>query len=246
MFDLLNELNLTQEQFDNFKYYDKIKCNCFKCNKSFERNKKLLLRHSKTNTSTHIYCSKICNFSQRCRKGKIIKCKTCGKEHYKPPFQIKKKPNYFCSRSCSSIYRWRNHIKNELKCKCCNKILTNKNRYLFCNSCFILNRRDKIINMTLKEFQNEESVKGKHPSWINTNVRNLCRSLNSNLANNSCQSCGYSKHIEFAHIKAISRFDLDTPIKVVNSSNNILILCPNCHWEFDNGLLKLENIKPRT
>ena len=50
-----------------------------------------------------------------------------------------------------------------------------------------------------------------------------------------CMKCPYDKHIEVAHIKAIKDFPLDTPINIVNAEENILLLCPNCHWEFDHG-----------
>jgi hypothetical protein len=52
-----------------------------------------------------------------------------------------------------------------------------------------------------------------------------------------CSKCGYSKHLEICHIKPIQDFDEDTPIAVINSLDNLVALCPNCHWEFDNGLL---------
>lgn len=47
-------------------------------------------------------------------------------------------------------------------------------------------------------------------------------------------SCGYDKHIDIAHNKSVSEFGNDTPIKVINDVSNLLGLCPNCHWEFDN------------
>lgn len=56
-----------------------------------------------------------------------------------------------------------------------------------------------------------------------------------------CQ-CGYDKHVEVCHIKAIRDFDLKTKIKDINSKENLVLLCPNCHWEFDNGLLTLKNV----
>ena len=28
----------------------------------------------------------------------------------------------------------------------------------------------------------------------------------------------------------------------VNNENNLLALCPNCHWELDNGKLRVEQI----
>jgi hypothetical protein len=42
------------------------------------------------------------------------------------------------------------------------------------------------------------------------------------------------KHVEICHRKAISEFPKDTLIIEVNNRNNVLFLCPNCHWEFDN------------
>lgn len=48
-------------------------------------------------------------------------------------------------------------------------------------------------------------------------------------------SCGYDKHVEVCHIKPISEYDLDIKVSEINHKSNIHILCPNCHWEFDNG-----------
>lgn len=49
-----------------------------------------------------------------------------------------------------------------------------------------------------------------------------------------CEKCGYDKHVEVCHIKPIHSFDLETSLEVINDKNNLIILCPNCHWEFDN------------
>lgn len=54
-----------------------------------------------------------------------------------------------------------------------------------------------------------------------------------------CAICGYSKHVEVAHIKAVSEFDNDATIKEINSVDNLIGLCPNHHWEYDHGILKL-------
>ena len=54
-----------------------------------------------------------------------------------------------------------------------------------------------------------------------------------------CAICGYSKHVEVAHIKAVSEFDDDATIKEINSLSNLIGLCPNHHWEYDNGILKI-------
>ena len=52
--------------------------------------------------------------------------------------------------------------------------------------------------------------------------------------------CGYSKHYEVAHIKAVADFDDNDLISEINSENNLIALCPNHHWEYDNGLLKID------
>ena len=54
-----------------------------------------------------------------------------------------------------------------------------------------------------------------------------------------CAICGYNKHVEVAHIKAVSEFDNNTTIREINSIDNLIGLCPNHHWEYDNGILNL-------
>ena len=54
-----------------------------------------------------------------------------------------------------------------------------------------------------------------------------------------CKVCGYDKHVEIAHIKAVSEFSNETPIGEINSIDNLIALCPNHHWEYDNGILKI-------
>ena len=52
-----------------------------------------------------------------------------------------------------------------------------------------------------------------------------------------CAVCGYDKHVEIAHIKAVSEFDDSALLTEINNSDNLIALCPNHHWEFDNGIL---------
>jgi|APGre2960657373_1045057.scaffolds.fasta_scaffold21147_2 5-methylcytosine-specific restriction endonuclease McrA len=56
-----------------------------------------------------------------------------------------------------------------------------------------------------------------------------------------CKICGYDKHVELCHIKSIKSFPDDALLEDMNSEKNIVPLCPNCHWEFDHGILKLKN-----
>ena len=53
-----------------------------------------------------------------------------------------------------------------------------------------------------------------------------------------CIECGYKLHVDVCHKKPISQFSINTKLKIVNSKKNLMYLCKNHHWEFDN------NVKP--
>lgn len=53
----------------------------------------------------------------------------------------------------------------------------------------------------------------------------------------ACKVCGYTNYVEVCHIKSIADFSSESLIKEVNDINNLTYLCPNHHWELDNGLL---------
>ena len=57
-----------------------------------------------------------------------------------------------------------------------------------------------------------------------------------------CLICGYDKHFEVAHIKAVSSFDDESKIKDINNIENLVALCPNHHWEYDNSDLTIEEL----
>lgn len=54
-----------------------------------------------------------------------------------------------------------------------------------------------------------------------------------------CMVCGYDKHYEVCHIKGVAEFDNTVTIEEINNIDNLIALCRNCHWEYDNGLLEL-------
>jgi hypothetical protein len=59
----------------------------------------------------------------------------------------------------------------------------------------------------------------------------------------ACYNCGYKAHIEVCHIKPVSQFDNDATLEDINNPNNLIGLCPNCHWEFDHGILLYDTIR---
>lgn len=155
----------------------------------------------------------------------IVSCFNCGKTFQKANNQIKRSPNHFCSRSCAAnvnnkIYKKRKRTK---KCKCGELILSDRKK---CVNCIEnLNKDRKLCEITYKKL---------HRSSAYALVRSMARTFAKKMGWISCCKCGYDKHIEIAHIKPISSFLPDDKISEINSINNLLPLCPNCHWEFDN------------
>ena len=144
-----------------------------------------------------------------------MQCLECKKETDNPKF---------CSRRCFSIYYNKlkpRRIKTK-RCKICGELIYS--RHVYCSNC-----RDTGKDITLKD----AIYKHLHKSSAFALVRSRARYTYRN--KKTCEVCGYSKHVEVCHIKPISEFDESTLLSVINSESNIKILCPNCHWEFDNS-----------
>jgi len=174
-------------------------------------------------------------------------CKSCGKMFNKLENQVVKHPNHFCSRSCSAKFNNKGKQRNPPKVRVCQKcakefvstISTNNRSRTLCSGCYksYADRREFLKSRKLSYYHDLKSVKGKHPSWKNSHIRILNRIWNANLLEQPCSSCGYSKHVELAHIKPISSFSDTATLGEVNAPENNRVLCPNCHWEFDHNLL---------
>lgn len=52
-----------------------------------------------------------------------------------------------------------------------------------------------------------------------------------------CRACGYNRHVEIAHQRAVSEFSDTSTINEINAIDNLMALCPNHHWEQEHGLL---------
>lgn len=142
-------------------------------------------------------------------------CKNCQKETKNPSF---------CSSSCSSSYNNRKinrKIKKARVCKKCESPIE-RNRAVFCNECL------SPPDMTLLEAMYHKHHKSSAFALVRTRARALFKDKPK-----VCTYCGYNKHVEICHIKAIKDFPLDTLISEVNHPDNLISLCPNCHWEFD-------------
>lgn len=162
-------------------------------------------------------------------------CLLCGKETSNPKF---------CSKSCSAKSNNRTpKRKLSRTCSKCSNLIRNW-RSTLCEEHFQneqMNKSDFIKNLTIADYSNRDSVKHLHKSSQFAHIRGLNRTWNKELTKLPCKICGYSKHVELAHIKAISSFPETAKLSEVNSKDNVVQLCPNCHWEFDNNLLELPN-----
>lgn len=156
---------------------------------------------------------------------KIIKCNNCGSETTNPRF---------CSRSCAAIATNKEAPKRKITKQCakCETPVRNY-RSTLCEHHF-KEYQLRFKDCTVGEYREKKSVKGKDSSWSNSHIRLFAKSWHKDMANLPCAKCGYEKHVELAHIKSVSSFEDSALVSEVNARENIIQLCPNCHWEFDN------------
>ena len=154
----------------------------------------------------------------------ITVCPVCGRETRNPKF---------CSRSCAA------KVNNVLvpkrrpggRCSVCRCPVPRRNKYC---------PRHR-PNNALDRSQPIGAVAdgSDHPACRHARLRQDARRQYLKAFPYRCINCGYAKHIQVSHKRALTSFPLDTPNSVVNSLDNLAGLCPNCHWELDHGLLQL-------
>jgi len=105
--------------------------------------------------------------------------------------------------------------------------------------------KQEYLKMSLSELEYLLILQGRSKPSVSEKVRQLNRIWNKNLTLLPCQVCSYNKHVELAHLKAISQFDKKCLLEEVNNPDNILVLCPNHHKEYDIGCLELIDIPLR-
>jgi len=153
----------------------------------------------------------------------------------------------FCSHSCAAKS---NNINRVLirdrfdygKCKKCHTVIEytvskkgKLSKQKYCDSC-------RIKRVSFTGLLTKKELYDRRKNW--QSAKNAIRKHAYKIFYESgkkkeCIVCGYSKHIEVAHIVSVSSFSDDTLISIVNHINNLIALCPNHHWEFDNGILTI-------
>lgn len=110
----------------------------------------------------------------------------------------------------------------------------------YCPDCWS-NRQTLLfkMNSTTKGelFARRKNWRSAHGA-INKDARRIYRQFHA--SPHHCSICKYKHHAEVAHIKPIASFPDNALIGEINHISNLIALCPNCHWEVDNGITKLQ------
>lgn len=227
---------INYDSFLKMKTGEKIRIKCDGCQREILRIKKYILERKQNKIDSKHYCGSQC---MPRKIGRIeAKCGFCDNQVSRQISQVVKSKSglIFCSKTCAAKYT-NVHFPKRRKvygqCKDCSTQINRRN--IYCPDCFKI--RNKVnSDITLGELQDRRRYQK------NSQVRDLARKKETvKKAGLKCLNCGYDKHTEVCHIKPIYSYPKNTLVSEVNSDSNLSILCPNCHWEFDNG--KLINIK---
>ena len=159
-------------------------------------------------------------------------CHICNKEIHKSKkdFMSSKSGFHFCGNSCAAKYNNTIYkVKNTNKQHCLNCGLELIKKYRGETHCSMLCKSERMMKTTTIEQSSKRTDAAKY-----VNIRSAARSYSKYFLKPQCYKCGYDKHYEVCHIKDISSFSKESTIFEVNQIGNLVHLCPNCHWEFDN------------
>lgn len=111
----------------------------------------------------------------------------------------------------------------------------------------LINERLNKLHLDITSLKNNDEISvnnltkkdifDRYKQWqtARSMIQKKARSIYKNSSKpKKCICCGYDKHYEVAHIKAVSLFDDNALISEINDENNLIALCPNHHWEYDN------------
>lgn len=191
----------------------------------------------------------------------IVNCKQCDKSFEKNNKDIEKTNNNFCSRSCAATYNNTNrnydgsyniakrrffprltpnyiYLKSFANCQNCNtaysKVGTRLSTYNTCSN--FCNMEIGMKNRIMKD-----SIKRTGANTYDA-IRQNARVYSKYFYPTLCMRCGYDKHYEVCHIKDLKDFTRDETFYEINHKSNLIHLCCNCHWEFDKGIITIDEI----
>lgn len=161
-------------------------------------------------------------------------CKQCGN-----PIPIKDSPANtrrltFCSRTCSAKYNIKAYPrvcrKRTRECVDCGSYPRKGAKR--CQTCYD-NRISQLLHRTKKELSEQNVGTDAYlriKSRIASNARAVYKASHLPM---QCYTCGYSKHVDISHKRAVNSFPDSATIAEINDITNLVPLCPNHHWEHD-------------
>lgn len=142
------------------------------------------------------------------------------------------KTQSFCSISCSNkLKKVKLGLHKDVNCLNCNKLFKNTGKKnnccsLLCSMEFSM-KNTKLSSLIRRTGANAYDL-----------VRVRARTYSKYIHPLECKVCSYKKHYEVCHIKPIKEFDPESStLWDVNNPDNLIHLCPNHHWELDNGII---------
>lgn len=190
-----------------------------------------------------------------------VTCDCCNIKFNKNPNQIKTTKANYCSRSCSAKINNKKYKKRKLEGKCviCSEPISASR--VHCTACRLSKTKVNKFESWLSEVEltkkpipikdrphnfRYETVGdimrghlekyGRIRSNTFSTIRGRARIVAEKELPRACQNCGYDKHVEVCHKRPISSFDPSASIdNEINHIDNLCVLCPNCHWEFDHS-----------
>ena len=157
------------------------------------------------------FCGLKCKNKAQSLKGK---CRTITPSHYGTSKHYSQKSTTVCPKCTGSKHR----------------------KSTICKNCRDYEIHSHKLELPIKDlFNTDGATRSKY-----NNIRHWARkTMHESDKKKECTVCGFNVYVEVSHIKPISSFDIETPLKEVNNLDNLCYLCPNHHRMLDKGYLCL-------
>lgn len=243
----------SEQDFKTMKTLELVHVECQYCKTIFSTAKKNVLSSFKYKNKIVQFCSQKCSVGNRSgRNTEDVNCLQCNKEFSKTLSEIKKSKNHFCSQSCAATFNNKNRGIYQKCEKTGNvvKVLKPLQQCINCDKSFKKTHFKQVCCSMIctMEHHNKNTIAASICKRDGANrydaIRKSARSYSLRILPHNCANCGYDKHFEVCHIIPIKDFNLsEVSIFEINNKQNLIHLCPNCHWELDNGHLSIKDIK---
>jgi len=151
--------------------------------------------------------------------------------------------NKFCSKSCQASYRnagnkTLTHVMS--KRGTCEAFNCSNHTYR-AEAKLCKEHKTEYDRLTYKQMWNMPlstvyaAIHDKCPSKADKYrfIRRIGKKYHKEMMAKPCNNCGYDKYTEIAHVIPVSKFLPTHLVSDVNHYENVVQLCPNCHYELD-------------